>query len=197
VTDVSKLIAPRVNRQIPLVIKRDGTERTLEVKVAEETVNGHSVGRIGVQLKSNFQMPESMRALQKYSVLPAIAHAAAQTWDTSALSLKVMWNMVRGKVSTKNLSGPISIAEYTGLAARQGALSFLNWLALISISIGIFNLLPIPMLDGGQVVYQLVELVKGSPVSERMQLISQQVGVAMLIMLLSLTLYNDIARHLS
>jgi len=197
VTDVSKLIAPRVNRQIPLLIKRDGAEQTLQVKVAEETVNGHSIGRIGVQLKSNFQMPESMRALQKYSVLPAIAHAAAQTWDTSALSLKVMWNMVRGKVSTKNLSGPISIAEYTGLAARQGALSFLNWLALISISIGIFNLLPIPMLDGGQVVYQLVELVKGSPVSERMQLISQQVGVAMLIMLLSLTLYNDIARHLS
>ena len=105
--------------------------------------------------------------------------------------------MLTGQVSTKNLSGPISIAEYTGVAARQGGLAFLNWLALISISIGIFNLLPIPMLDGGQILYQLVELLKGSPVSERIQLISQQIGVAMLLMLLSLTLYNDIARHLS
>jgi regulator of sigma E protease len=83
------------------------------------------------------------------------------------------------------------------VAARQGPMAFLNFLALISISIGIFNLLPIPMLDGGQILYQLVELLKGSPVSERIQLISQQIGVAMLLMLLSLTLYNDIARHLS
>lgn len=196
VTQVTKLIAPRPNRDIPVRIKRAGAEQQLQVKVAEETTNGRSVGRIGVQLKTRFEMPESMRALQKYAPLPALGHALRQTWETSALSLKVMWKMVAGQVSTKNLSGPISIAEYTGLAARQGALAFLNWLALISISIGIFNLLPIPMLDGGQVVYQLVELVKGSPVSERIQLISQQVGVAMLIMLLSLTLYNDIARHL-
>src|SRR6267154_815577 len=135
---VTKLIAPRMNREIPLRIKRAGVEQQLQVKVAEETTDGHSVGRIGIQLRGKFEMPESMRALQKYTLLPAMSHAVAQTWDTSTLSLKVMWNMVRGKVSTKNLSGPISIAEYTGIAARQGVLSFINWLALISISIGIF-----------------------------------------------------------
>jgi len=126
-----------------------------------------------------------------------LIRGAQQTWETSVLSLKLVWKMLVGEVSTKNLTGVVGTFEYSGVVARQGVLPFLNFLALISISIGIFNLLPIPMLDGGQVVYQLVELVKGSPVSERIQLISQQVGVAMLIMLLSLTLYNDIARHLS
>jgi regulator of sigma E protease len=197
VTVVSKLIGPLMNHLITVRIKRAGAELELPMTVAEETTNGRSVGRIGVQLRTRYVVPDSMHALQKFAALPAMARAAQQTWDTAALSLKMMWKMLVGQVSTKNLSGPISIAEYSGVAARMGALAFLNWLALISISIGILNLLPIPMLDGGQVVYQLVELLKGSPVSERMQLISQQVGVAMLLMLLSLTLYNDIARHLS
>ncbi len=194
---VSKLISPLMNREVLVRIRRDGSELELPVKVAAETTDGRSVGRIGIQLRVSYEIPDSMRALQKFGPLAALGRGVQQTWDTSALSLKRMWKMIVGEVSTKNLSGPISIAEYTGVAARQGGMVFLNWLALISISIGIFNLLPIPMLDGGQIVYQLVELLKGSPVSDRIQLISQQVGVAMLLMLLSLTLYNDIARHLS
>lgn len=197
VSVVSKLISPLMNREVMVRIKRAGLERELPVKVAAETADGRSVGRIGIQLRVSYEIPDSMRALQKYGPLAALGRGVQQTWDTCALSLKMMWKMLIGQVSTKNLSGPISIAEYTGMAASQGGLVFLNWLALISISIGIFNLLPIPMLDGGQIVYQLVELLKGSPVSERIQMISQQIGVAMLLMLLSLTLYNDIARHLS
>ncbi len=199
VTDISvvtKLISPLMNRQIMVRIKRADTELELPVKVAEQTADGRSVGRIGVQLRTNYAIPDSMRALQKFGPIAALGRGVQQTWETSALSLKMMWKMLAGQVSTKNLSGPISIAEYTGVAARQGGMAFLNWLALISISIGIFNLLPIPMLDGGQILYQLVELLKGSPVSERIQLVSQQIGVVMLLMLLSLTLYNDIARHL-
>jgi regulator of sigma E protease len=118
-----------------------------------------------------------------------------QTWDTAVMTLKMIWKMIVGKMSTKNLSGAISMVEYSGAAAKQGGMAFLNWLALISISIGVFNLLPIPMLDGGQVLYQIVELLKGSPVSERVQLISQKVGVAVLLMLLSLAHYNDIVRY--
>lgn len=196
VTVVSKLINPLMNRMVNIRIKRDDRELELPVTVAEQTSEGRSVGRIGVQLHSSYVIPDEMRALQKFGPAAALERGLQQTWDTSALSLKMMWKMLAGQVSTKNLSGPISIAEYTGVAARQGLMAFMNWLALISISIGIFNLLPIPMLDGGQVIYQLVELLKGSPVSERIQLISQQIGVAMLLMLLSLTLYNDIARHL-
>lgn len=194
---LATLIRTRMNSEVTLHIERDGSRMTVPVRIAEETVDGRSVGRIGVQPKLEASVPEALRATQKFGPLAALGGAVEQTWKTCTLSLKVMWNIVLGKVSTKNLSGPISIAEYTGVAARQGLMAFVNFLALISISIGIFNLLPIPMLDGGQIVYQLVEWIKGSPISERFQLISQQVGVAMLLMLFSLALYNDIARHLS
>ncbi len=194
---VVSFVRPHMNREAVFSLQRGTETLDVTVKIGQQTRDGHSEGSIGVGVKGTVSMPDEMRALQKFGPLAALGRGVQQTWETSALSLKMMWKMLTGKVSTKNLSGPISIAEYTGVAARQGGLVFLNWLALISISIGIFNLLPIPMLDGGQIVYQLVELLKGSPVSERIQMISQQVGVAMLLMLLSLTLYNDIARHLS
>jgi len=194
---LADLIRTRMNRDVTLLIERHDQQLPVLVHVAEETIDGRSIGRIGVQPKLDLVVPENMRATQKFGPLAAIGSAAGQTWDTASMSLQVMWHIVVGKVSAKNLSGPISIAEYSGVAARQGVMAFVNFLALISISIGILNLLPIPMLDGGQVLYQLVELIKGSPVSERIQLLSQQVGVAMLLMLFSLALYNDIARHLS
>ncbi|MGE3891763.1 MAG: RIP metalloprotease RseP [Steroidobacteraceae bacterium] len=197
ITAVSKLIGPLVGQETVLRIKRAQSELDLPVSVLADTSQGQRVGRIGVSLDTRFAMPDSMRALQKYSPTAALGKGFSQTWNTSVLTLKMVWKMLVGEVSTKNLSGAISMVEISGAAARQGGMAFLNWLALISISLGVFNLLPIPMLDGGQIVYQLVELLKGSPVSERIQLISQQVGMAVLLILLSLTLYNDIARHLS
>ncbi len=195
-TDVSRLLAPLSGQQILILVKRQQSEIELPVTVQQDMSEGRAVGRIGVRMKATIVMPDHMRALQKYSPLSALGHGVKQTWDTAALSFKMIWRMLVGKVSTKNLSGAISMVEFSGAAARQGALAFINWLALISVSIGVFNLLPIPMLDGGQVLYQLVELVKGSPISERVQQVSQQVGMALLLMLLSLTLYNDIVRHL-
>ncbi len=192
------LVSPRMNREVRVVVQRGEQQLELAMTIAAVQDNGREVGRIGISPQAtSVTIPDEMRALQKYGPLAALGQGFTQTWDTSALSLKIMWKMVIGEVSTKNLSGAISIVEFSGAAARQGGMAFLNWLALISISIGIFNLLPIPMLDGGQIVYQLVELLKGSPVSERVQQVSQQVGIAMLLMLLTLTLYNDIARHLS
>jgi regulator of sigma E protease len=192
------LVSPRMNREVRVVVQRGEQQLELAMTIAAVQDNGREVGRIGISPQATtVTIPDEMRALQKYGPLAALGQGFTQTWNTSALSLKIMWKMVIGEVSTKNLSGAISIVEFSGAAARQGGMAFLNWLALISISIGIFNLLPIPMLDGGQIVYQLVELLKGSPVSERVQQVSQQVGIAMLLMLLTLTLYNDIARHLS
>jgi regulator of sigma E protease len=112
-------------------------------------------------------------------------------------TLRIVGRIITGDVSLQAISGPISIAETTGFAARQGWRTFLGTLALISISLGVLNLLPIPILDGGQVVYQLAELVKGGPVSERAQLLGQQIGIAMLILMMTLAFYNDIARHLN
>ena len=195
-SDVSRLLSPLAGQRVVILVKRQHSEIELPVTVQQDTSEGRAVGRIGVRMKATIVMPEQMRAVQKYSPIAALGHGMKQTWDTAALSFKMIWRMLVGKVSTKNLSGAISMVEFSGAAARQGALAFINWLALISVSIGVFNLLPIPMLDGGQVLYQLAEWVKGSPISERTQQISQQVGMALLLMLLSLTLYNDIVRHL-
>jgi regulator of sigma E protease len=104
---------------------------------------------------------------------------------------------VLGQVSLKNLSGPLSIAEFAGESAEAGVASFLSFLVLISLSLGFLNLLPIPILDGGQILFQLVEWLKGSPLSERAQALGQQVGIALLIVLMGVALYNDIARQFS
>ena len=115
----------------------------------------------------------------------------------TALQGRLFWRMMLGQVSLKNLSGPVSIAQYAGQSASQGADAFLGFLVLISLSLGFLNLLPIPILDGGQIVFQLVEWVKGSPMSERAQAFGQQVGIALLILLMGVALFNDIARQFS
>jgi regulator of sigma E protease len=111
--------------------------------------------------------------------------------------VRLLWNVATGDVSARNLSGPINIAEYAGFSARQGILAFLSFLAVVSVSLFVLNLLPIPILDGGQIVYQLAELAKGRPLSERTQAVGQQIGIALLLVLMSFAFYNDISRLFS
>jgi len=117
-------------------------------------------------------------------------------WQTSMFTLRMLGRMLTGDVSIKNISGPINIAQFAGASAQAGVSNFLSFLAIVSISLGVLNLLPIPVLDGGQIVYQLVEWVKGSPMSERAQIAGQQVGILALLLLMSFAFYNDIARIL-
>jgi len=105
--------------------------------------------------------------------------------------------MVTGDVSIKNISGPINIAQFAGDSAQRGVRSFLAFLAVVSISLGVLNLLPVPVLDGGQIVYQIVEMIKGSPMTDRAQILGQQAGILALLLLMSFAFYNDIARILS
>jgi regulator of sigma E protease len=194
--DLVALVQPRMNREIVLDVRRGDTLVQLPVSVAEHTVDGRSIGRIGVEPAPGPAIPAEMRSLQKYGPIDGVGHAAARTWDMSTLTVTMLWRIVTGEVSAKNISGPINIAEYAGFSARQGGLVFLNFLAIVSISLGVLNLLPIPILDGGQIVYQVAELVKGSPLSERAQIWGQQVGIALLLILMSFAFYNDIARLL-
>ncbi|NCN23802.1 MAG: RIP metalloprotease RseP, partial [Gallionella sp.] len=120
-----------------------------------------------------------------------------KTWDTAAISLKMMGKMLVGEVSLKNLSGPITIADYAGQSAQVGLVSYLGFLALISISLGVLNLLPVPLLDGGHLLYYVAELLKGSPVSERTWEIGQKIGIALLGTLMVFAIYNDINRLIS
>ena len=127
----------------------------------------------------------------------ALRFATAQAWDMTALQARLVWRMLIGNVSFKNLSGPLSIAEYAGESAAYGVSAFLSFLVLISLSLGFLNLLPIPILDGGQIVFQVVEWLKGSPLSERAQIFGQQIGIALLVLLMGVALFNDIARQFS
>jgi regulator of sigma E protease len=128
--------------------------------------------------------------------IDALTGGVAKTWEMSSLTVQMLWRILTGQVSAKNISGPISIAEFAGISAYLGVTAFLAFLAIISVSLGVLNLMPVPLLDGGQ-VYQMVEAVKGTPLSERAQLFGQQVGIALLVVLMSLAFYNDISRHLN
>jgi regulator of sigma E protease len=129
-----------------------------------------------------------------YPPLAALSEAVRKTWETSAVSLKMMGKMVLGEVSLKNLSGPITIADYAGQSAQMGLGAYLSFLALISISLGVLNLLPIPLLDGGHLLYYTVELIKGSPLSDELWEAGQKIGIALLVTMMAFALYNDISR---
>lgn len=199
--DLVRLIEPNANQTVQLQIKRQGELLNVPVTVSESVEDGRKVGRIGVgssgKILAGTRQPSEMVTVQKYGALAAIGAAIGETYEKSAFTLHIMGRLITGDVSLKAISGAIGIAETTGEAVRLGWRPSLITLALISISLGILNLLPIPILDGGQVVYQLAELVKGKPVSERALLLGQQIGIAMLILMMTLAFYNDIARHLT
>ena len=187
-------IRVRPGDTVLLTVRRDGGELELPVAVQAEPVDGVLVGRIGVTVGGNLRFPDEMRTLEHYGPVAAIAPALGETWSKTVLTVKFLWRMVTGEVSTKNISGPINIAQYAGLSALGGIGYFLGFLALVSISLGVLNLLPIPILDGGQVLYQLAEIVKGRPLSEELQVAGQKVGVVLLVALMGFAFYNDIAR---
>ncbi len=139
----------------------------------------------------NFQ-----KVVVRYGVIESFGKGLVKTWEVSILTLKLLWKLVVGEASLKNISGPVTIAEYAGVSAAIGFSAFVGALAIISISIGILNLLPIPVLDGGHLFYYLVEMVKGSPVSEKFEAAGQRLGIIMLAGLMSLAFYNDIQRLL-
>jgi regulator of sigma E protease len=153
-----------------------------------------TVGRMGAGVK--LEQTESSKFLitLNYSPLLSLQKAIIKTWDTSIFSLKMLGKMLTGQVSLKGISGPVTIADYAGQSANLGLKVFLGFLALVSISIGVLNLLPIPVLDGGHLMYYIVEIFKGSPVSERTMLAGQKLGFALLGLLMTIALFNDFNR---
>jgi regulator of sigma E protease len=174
--------------------RRGQSEAGVRVPALAETVNGNTVGRIHVG-RPVTPLPESMLRHISLSPAAAFAHANVEAWQMTALQGRLLWRMLIGQVSIKNLSGPLSIAEYAGDSAALGLSSFLQFLVIISLALGFMNLLPIPILDGGQILFQAIEWLKGSPLSERFQTISQQLGVALLVLLMGVALFNDITRQ--
>ena len=192
--DWVRLVQSKPDQTVQIVVERGGAELQLTVGLASKLSEGNPVGWIGTTTTVPPGVLDRYRADQRYSFGESFGVALKRTWSMSALTVRMVGRMITGEVSAKNISGPINIAQYAGYSASGGLVSFLSFLAIVSISLGILNLLPIPMLDGGQVVYQVLEAFKGSPLSERAQLIGQQIGIAILVVLMSFAFYNDLAR---
>ena len=187
-------ISARPGETTDIEVDRAGIQIGLTVTPETVTDNGKTIGRIGVKPRLDRSVAEKMSVVVRYGPFDAISKAWAKVWDMSIFSLKMMGRMITGDVSWKNLSGPITIADYAGQSAQLGWIPFVSFLALISISLGVLNLLPIPVLDGGQLMYYIAEILKGSPVSEKVMEIGQQVGLTLLLGLTAFAFYNDIHR---
>lgn len=182
---------------LALTIERAGQPLTLRVTPQFVSERGQRLARIGATPHMDPVILERMRTVHQDGPVEAMVHAIERTWDLSIFSLRMMGRMLMGEVSVKNLSGPISIADYAGQSAQAGWIPFVGFLALISISLGVLNLLPIPMLDGGHLLYYLLEWIGGKPVPDRIQELAQRVGIALLLTLMTFALYNDLARLLA
>ncbi|PKO73372.1 MAG: RIP metalloprotease RseP [Betaproteobacteria bacterium HGW-Betaproteobacteria-17] len=167
-----------------------------ELTVVPEAVDeaGQRVGKIGAGPQIDEALLATLMTEVRYGPLGALWHGAIKTWDMSVFTLEMMGRMVLGQVSWKNLSGPLTIADYAGQSAALGWISFVGFLALVSVSLGVLNLLPIPLLDGGHLMYYVAEVFTGRPVSERTMEIGSRIGMILLLLLMSFALFNDLQR---
>jgi regulator of sigma E protease len=182
---------------LTLDVQRGNAAIAIEVIPDTHTEDREKIGRIGIAPQIDHNELKKLLVEISYPPGTAIVRAIDKTWETSVFTLQMLWKMMAGEVSWKNVSGPITIADYAGKSAQMGFSSYLAFLALISISLGVLNLLPIPMLDGGHLMYYVVEIVKGSPLSVRATEIGQQVGMLLLFTLMAFAIYNDVSRLIS
>ncbi len=186
-------VRARPGQLLELEIERDQGTMRIALTPATVTANGDSHGQVGVRVMVP-AYPEHLTREFHYNPLSALGEAVNQTWTVTIFTLESIKKLVTGLISPKNLSGPITIAKVASASAQSGLASWLGVLALLSISLGVLNLLPIPVLDGGHLLFYLVEWVKGSPVSERVQMVGFQIGVSIVIGIMLLAIYNDISR---
>ena len=195
-SDFTNEISASPGKKVVLEIERRG-ER-FKVQATPDAVNegGSRIGRLGVEIPQELLNKEyaRMTTIVRYGPVDALGKAALKVYDLSVFSVKMLGRMVVGDLSWKNLSGPITIADYAGQSAQAGWITWIGFLALVSVSLGVLNLLPIPLLDGGHLVYYFAEIVKGTPVSEKTMEIGQRLGLALLLGLTFFAFYNDLNR---
>ena len=188
------MIREKPNMAMNFIVLREGVELPLTIIPNSRKIKDGEQGYIGAYQHIPEEVRQQLVTRVEYSVTESMNKAVVKTWDMSSLTLRVLWKMVAGEASLSNISGPITIATYAGITASIGLVSFFSFLAIISVSLGVLNLLPIPMLDGGHLLYYFIEIIKGSPVSEEFELRGQQVGIVLLGLLMSVAIFNDIQR---
>ncbi|MBK6961687.1 MAG: sigma E protease regulator RseP [Gammaproteobacteria bacterium] len=186
-------VRARPAQTIALVIERAGERRELSVTPKSITAGGETFGQVGVAA-AGVEWPADYRREQRYGPVAALVKGVATTWDTAAMILESVRKMIVGDISVRHLSGPITIAKVAGASAQYGLVPLLQFMALLSVSFGVLNLLPIPVLDGGHLVYYALEAARGRPLSERIQEAGYRIGLSLVIGLMLLALYNDVSR---
>ena len=182
---------------VPLFVRINRDDEYLEIVLTPgEKVSGQgeTIGYIGVGLDPDYEVDRSLFAIEAYPPHTALVKGIGKTLDMTVTTLQILGKMITGQASLKNLSGPVSIAQYAGQTAQLGIVAFLGFLAIVSISLGVLNLLPVPLLDGGHLFYFFIEFFKGSPVSIPVQMVGQRIGIMLLFGLMVLAFYNDIIR---
>ncbi len=192
--DVAAATNAKPGEQVVFRIERDGA--TLDIPVTTEVTEsaGRRIGIAGLRLKVDPAVAQRLTTTVRYGPLRALSEGARKTWELSVFTVKMLGRIVTGDASLKNISGPITLADYAGQSVQAGALVFVGYLALISISLGVLNLLPVPLLDGGQLLYYFAELARGRPLSDRAFELGQRIGMALLAALMALALFNDFSR---
>ena len=194
--DWVKRVRENPGRAVSITLERQGARMTLNLTPATTQEGAQTVGKIGAGPRVDQALFAGLLTEVRYGPLDALWQGAKKTWAMSAFTLEMMGRMVLGQVSMKNLSGPLTIADFAGQSAALGWVSFIGFLALISVSLGVLNLLPIPLLDGGHLMYYISEVLTGRPVSERMMELGSRVGLTALLLLTTFALYNDLQRLL-
>jgi len=192
--ELVNIVQSSAGKPLEFVINRGGVEQTITLVPEEKKRGDKLVGIMGAYADQPEELINKTRTKVEYGVSAAIARAVNETWVFSTLTLKVLGKMLIGEAALENISGPITIAQYAGVTASIGILTYIKFLAMISVSLGILNLLPVPMLDGGHLMYYLIEIIKGSPVSQQFEEMGQRLGLMLLFLLMSLAIFNDIQR---
>lgn len=186
-------IADSPGALLDVLVLRDGEKTTVPVKIGERDTENGVIGYLGVAPKTD-ALPEGYVYNHQYGVFSGFLKGAEKTWELMVVSVKMIGKLLTGDVSVKNLAGPLSIAEGAGVSASNGFVYFLSFLALLSVNLGIINLLPLPVLDGGHLMFYCIEWLKGKPVSERVQDICYRIGGMLVFALMALAISNDIIR---
>ncbi|RLA08100.1 MAG: RIP metalloprotease RseP [Gammaproteobacteria bacterium] len=192
--DMTKIIQNNPGQELSIMVQRNKNIKTLKITPKIHTTKDKIIGRMGVSIATGANKFDNLRVKESYSMVDSLTMALDKTYQLTTLTFKMLGKLITGNADLKNVSGPITIAVYAKQSAMMGFDHYLFFVALISLSLGILNLLPVPILDGGHLMFYIIEAIKGSPVSDKMQIIGQKIGILLLGSLMILAFYNDIVR---
>jgi len=193
-SEVAAITNAHPGERLAFTVLRDGASQDIVVVPEPSDQDGKKIGLAGMRLAVDPAAVAQIGTTVRYGPVDAVVQGARKTWELSLFTVKMLGRILTGQASLKNVSGPLTMADYAGQSAQAGVLTFIGYLALISISLGVLNLLPVPLLDGGHLMYYLAEIVKGGPVPDRVIEVGQRIGMAVLAMLMALALFNDLSR---